>query len=539
MNFRHTYIYALCLVLASCAGTSTAVHKYEPLEESVQRSYFAAQNHLVKGDLDMAYSSLQTCATAEPEMASFHYELGKIDYELGRHDAAVTNLNKAVLLDPKNDWYSYYRGISLLELENFDDAWSDLAYWVQQRPSDIGSLMACSSMFMELQQPMHALKMLFFYEGEIAKNLDVRLMELSIMVGYGLADVEGIEEFLKDAISDFPETPEFYYEEAMISYFKENYDLAIKQFEKVIAEYPSYSQAKLSLGECVWAKGDLEKALVILEGAFKSYDIESGDKLRVLFEIQNAEFEGHITIKDLEPLVLNAVNIHPNDADLMFYAAMYFVDSQQFEKAEKAYLSVIEMAPKKMAAHLNLIDLYYDQKQGDKVLETAEKALDMFPLESRLYLYTAEIYKNKKEYAKSVKELKKGVAVLIDLPELEALFYAELGHNYRELGELDKSYEMFEKSLLKFEDPLVMNNHAFFLAKDGVMVEKAYNWSMLSNELIPNDPHFLDTLALILYIKGDYEKALEMIQKAQNLILPKTDDVYNRREAAILKELGR
>ena len=61
----------------------------------------------------------------------------------------------------------------------------------------------------------------------------------------------------------------------------------------------------------------------------------------------------------------------------------------------------------------------------------------------------------------------------------------------------------------------------------------------MSNELVPNDPHFLDTLALILYLRGEYEEALDAIQKAQNLILPKTDEVYQRREIKILKALGR
>ena len=60
-----------------------------------------------------------------------------------------------------------------------------------------------------------------------------------------------------------------------------------------------------------------------------------------------------------------------------------------------------------------------------------------------------------------------------------------------------------------------MNNHAFLLAKDGVLLENAYKWSViLSNELVPNDPHFLDTLALILYLRGEYEEAVFAIQRA-------------------------
>lgn len=539
MNFKHTFIYILCLILASCASTAKVVQKYEPLEEGVQRAYFEAQNHLVKGDLDLAYSNLQTCAQAEPEMASFHYELGKIDYKLERYDDAYANLYRAVTLDPENDWYSYYRGLSLIALESYDDAWGDIAYWVSKRPSDIGSLIACSQLFLEVDQPVHAIKLLFYYEGEIAKNIDVRLMELSLMVGYVLSDMEGLNEFVEDAIADFPDVAEFHYERAMLSFFKEDYDLAIKQFKQILNDFPEFEKTNLSLGECLWANGQFKEALKYFGIGFKSYEIDAGAKLSLLLEIQKAEFEGLVSIDEVEPLVESAVSRHPDDAELMFYAAMFYADAGQMEKAEKTFLSVIEMAPNKLGAHLNLIDLYYQQKKRDKALKTAEKAIDIFPLEPRLFIYAADVYKNKKDYNMAIKRLNAGVAVIMDAPELEAIFYSELGYCYRELGEKRKSYDMFEKSLQRFEDPLVMNNHAFFLAKDGVLLMNAYNWSVMSNELVPNDPHFLDTLALILYLRGEYEEALDAIQKAQNLILPKTDEVYQRREIKILKALGR
>ena len=75
----------------------------------------------------------------------------------------------------------------------------------------------------------------------------------------------------------------------------------------------------------------------------------------------------------------------------------------------------------KLGAHLNLIDLYYQQKKRDKALKTAEKAIDIFPLEPRLFIYAADVYKNKKDYNTAIKRLKAGVAMIIDA-ELESIF---------------------------------------------------------------------------------------------------------------------
>ena len=270
-------------------------------------------------------------------MASFHYELEKIDYKLERYDDAYANpIQRAVTLDPENDWYSYYRGLSLIALESYDDAWGDIAYWVSKRPSDIGSLIACSQLFLEVDQPVHALKLLFYYE-EIAKNIDVRLMELSLVMIMSF-QIWRLNEFVEDAIADFPDVAEFHYERAMLSFFKEDYDLAIKQFRQILNHFPEFEKTNLSLGECLWANGQFKGIKKYFGIGFKSYEIDAGAKLSLLLEIQKeAEFEEIVSIDEVEPLVESAVSRHPDDAELMFYAAMFYADAGQVEKAEKTF----------------------------------------------------------------------------------------------------------------------------------------------------------------------------------------------------------
>ena len=156
MNLKRGHILFALLLLSHLALGQTDTAPFEPLSVEVQRAYFLGQNHLVKGDLDEAYSSFQFCVEAEPEVAGFHFELGKIDYENKHYESALSYLNEAIKLDSKNDWYNYYRGLVQLELEMFDDAWTDLMVWVGKRPGDLESLDFCAELFIIKGELWHA-----------------------------------------------------------------------------------------------------------------------------------------------------------------------------------------------------------------------------------------------------------------------------------------------------------------------------------------------------------------------------------------------
>ena len=184
MNFKSVAILPIVLLstlvgIAQVANTKTV--SFEPLEESIQRSYFAGRNHLIKGDLEKAYNSFQVCAEAEPEVAAFQYEVGKIELELGKIESAHRYLKSACDLDPNNDWYHYYKGLCNLELEKLDEAWADLALWMSARPSDLESLNQSAEFFIDKGEFYHAYMMYSYYEDEIAHNVEVRKIRLILI----------------------------------------------------------------------------------------------------------------------------------------------------------------------------------------------------------------------------------------------------------------------------------------------------------------------------------------------------------------------
>jgi tetratricopeptide (TPR) repeat protein len=505
---------------------------YEPLDENTQRAYFAGQNHLIKGDLEAAYSSFQVCVEAEPEVASFHFDLGKIEHELGRHESALMHYDIAVGLDSENDWYYYHRGLTQLALENFGEAWIDLASWITQRPSDIESLDMCATMFILADELSLAYKLLSYYEDGIAYNSDVRQMRFSILHEVN-PDSKQLNDFIDNAMEDFPEEAIFKYEKALLECMLGQFDTAILRLLEISKSHPDFTEVSITLAKCYYSINREDLALSYARKAFANDLVPAEDKLD--FFNQNMESE------DIFDLLKIAIEAHSDDSRFYYFLGIMKLEKGELVEAEHALRKVLEFDPNSLEPRLDYLKILYNLKEWDDIISTCEEALLIFPLEPIFYLYSGTSHKENKDYLSAIKSFKGGLGVVFDSPELAGQFSSELAMCYRETGELEKSYEAFEESLIYVEDPFIMNNHAYFLATDGQRIQDALEWSTKANIEKRNEPNFLDTQALILHLLDRNEEALELIQKAQILLGGDSspDAVFLEREGDILFALGK
>ena len=535
MNFKSVAILPIVLLstlvgIAQVANTEAV--SFEPLEEGIQRSYFAGRNHLIKGDLEKAYNSFQVCAEAEPEVAAFQYEVGKIELELGKIESAHSYLRSACDLDPDNDWYHYYKGLCNLELENLDEAWADLALWMAARPSDLESLFHSAEFFIDKGEFYHAYMMYSYYEDEIAHNVEVRKIRLILIESADLKPSKHLK-FINDAIRDFPEEAEFKHE--LGRYYAVVGDLkrASGIFQEVIEEYPEYLLAYMSLAKCHMNLETGEDIFPLLKKAFTSEDIDPSDMLNSLLGLKKES--------EVDALIPLALNSHPEDARLHHFDGIRHAQFNRFEEAAKSYETAIKFNPHAFEIREELLYILLNLGDWEKMVEVGEKAAISFPLEPVFNYYLGLGLSKKGKKKEAVKAYKNGLAVLYDDDVLAGIMTEELAMCYRDLGEYEKSYSAFEECLAYNDSPYVKNNYAYFLATDRAEINRALELSTEANEAILDEPNFLDTHALILHLLNRNEEALELILKAQTLLPADLfpDAVYSEREGDILWELGR
>src|SRR5262249_20830476 len=62
--------------------------------------------------------------------------------------------------------------------------------------------------------------------------------------------------------------------------------------------------------------------------------------------------------------------------------------------------------------------------------------------------------------------------------------------------------------------PLALNNLAGLYSESLGELDKAYDLAKKANEAAPNEPHLADTLGWILFKKGDFGNALQLLQES-------------------------
>ena len=156
-----------------------------------------------------------------------------------------------------------------------------------------------------------------------------------------------------------------------------------------------------------------------------------------------------------------------------------------------------------------------ENKRSELLLNYAERSIQLFPNQPSLYfIYGLGLYEVER-YEDAVETLELGKDLVIDNQALKSQFYSTLGDIYHELDKHEVSDQNYELALkLDPNNIYVLNNYSYYLSLRKENLEQAKEMSLKSNQISPGQSSFQDTYAWILYQLGDYQAALEWIDKA-------------------------
>ena len=507
------------LALTGCQPMNSLTGTSVPYGKETQLAYFEGQGHMLKGDYEDAYASFLSCAESEPEEIAFHYQLGKIDLKLERFEAAELHLDRAHDLEPDNTWVLYHRGLARLGQGSGEGAEQDWTPFVTARPGDLEALLQCSDLLLREGHVLPTLNLLYNYEENVGHDEDVRTEALRIVEL--TADPEGVGQFLERAREDFPESDTFQLQWARYLMATGDLDACQVELTALSARRPNWGKVAFEWAEYWTRKEDLPAALPHLEKAMASDDVAVESKLRVLVGYGylaqgDPEFEAPYT-----SLLDRMMKHHGDEPAVVEMACDWAYQNKRFDEALGLALTLVELAPGAVETWTNLMAIRIDMKDWGAMVEDAEQAIARFPLEPALYYFQGTALRENGQDDQAVKAFKAGLGVVLDNPVLEGALASQLAWSHRSLGEYDRSEDAFERSLRAYEDAIVLNNHAYFLAtrKDidatPERLARALECSTRANELAPGEGNFMDTQAHVLFMMGSHEEALQWILKAQ------------------------
>ena len=354
---------------------------------------------------------------------------------------------------------------------------------------------------------------------------------------------EGAFDFMDRLDKAFPDDPDVHYAYALLAMTKTDWGQAHNEILKAIQLRPQWKQARIVEVRILAQKGNSEKALSLLKDMIAE-DPES-DELHMIYaqylvdlkdyDLAEIELQEIVTKKPkhydaiYSLALVKMQNKQPDEARNLFYKlidvpkwqnqAFYYlgrIDAKKNQiKNAISWLEKINSGPLVLDAQMTIVSLLAaDKRLGEA--QTNLRALHRhFPAQAhRFYLLEAELLNENHDYEGAFRVLSQA---LESLPDHTQLLYTRALVAER-LDRLD----ILERDLLRIlektpDDPNALNALGYTLADRTDRYEEARAYLDRAIQLKPDDPVIMDSYGWLQYRLGDFQIALDYLQRAYKL----------------------
>lgn len=347
---------------------------------------------------------------------------------------------------------------------------------------------------------------------------------------------------------------------------------AQKRFEAVLATDPRNSQAMLALAELKAADGGTPAEVsALLEKAVSSNSTEIAPRIVLIqYHLKNkdnkkalsAANEANSSIPD-KPEILDLLgiaqrlsgdlnqasatygklaSIQPNSPLPYLRQAEIHFSAKNKDEGVKSLKKALEIKPDIIEAQKALIQIAMEGKNHKEALSIAQTVQKQRPNESLGYLFEGDIHVATKALPEAINTYREGLkktqaselAIRLNSSLIAAGNIAEaekmattwqkdhpkdVGFRVYQ-GDLATSRKNFADGIAHYQaalaqqpdNALALNNLAW--AAGQMKSSKAIEYAERANQIAPDQPAFMDTLAVLLADKGEVDKAIEILRKA-------------------------
>lgn len=524
-RIKNTYtIVVVALLAASCAG-SRSERKASPYERppirEVSEAQLATDGMLIdaialqeSGRTEQALEAYASLTAKDPTCAAAWYEMGQLLLQRRWTDSALSCAMRATELQPDNVWY-------LMALAQVQGQRSDKRALVQTwerlvalKPDVLDYHYELSNAHIAAGDLTAAVEALNRVERKIGVTEPISLQKQRIWQAAGKDDKAARE--IERLAESLPGDKRYNAMLATTYMQQRRYAKAKQCYDRILLADPNDPYIHIQLAEYYKATSQPDRADEELTLAFRNPQLDTKSKLQILNGFYTQEEFFDTRSKTTFHLVDMAMASCQDSAELAAYYGNILMYRKKYTEASRMF----EMALKRDSSDYAvwerlLICLTEVPNSNVKIDAYARRAAALFPMHTLPHFLLASSALEQGRYTEALVSLEDIMRWGFSKGYLEAETHSLMAEAAYRAGQYDKCWRAFDRYLaLQPDDMLMLNNYAYYLAEQGLQLEKALNMSRRTIDADPDNANSLDTYAWILHLLGRDSEALPYMQRA-------------------------
>ncbi|MEO8118235.1 MAG: XrtA/PEP-CTERM system TPR-repeat protein PrsT [Rhodoferax sp.] len=461
-----------------------------------------ALSHLISGSEDTAFEELQDIArsdtgtTADLALISVHLRRQEFDKAL----EAIDGLEKK---QPDKPLAAHLRARTLLAKRDVAGARQSFERALTIDPTYFPAVVSLAGLDMADKRPDEAKKRFAGVLTRDPKNSQALLALADLAARSGAAKDE-VAKLIGNAVEANP--TDLTARLLLIDFYLRNKEVkaASSAAQNAVAALPGSPEVLDALGRTQLASGEYNQAITTYNKLAGMQPLSPQPQLRLA--------DAHMAAKNKEAAgnsLRKALEIKPDLVEAQRALIVIDLEEKKFQDALTMARTVQKQRPKEFEGYMLEGDISAYQKDWERAVTAYRVGLKQLSSSSALAL---KLHSVLLVSGKGVEADKFSGTWQKDNPK-DAAFLFYLGDSAiarNDYGAAEKNYSMVVR--LQPNNAVAYNNLAWVSAK--LNKDGAISYAEKANALAPNQPAFMDTLAMLLSDKGDYAKAAELQVKA-------------------------
>jgi len=474
------------------------------------------KNDLMDGDPGASAALYRQALKTDSLHAPSWYGLAGNMAQMGNADLALRCALKAQALDTANIWYLNQVGRIYLMNKDYDKALATFQQAMSRDGQNPDNYRIVAALYKMNNQPFSAIAVLDTAEVKLGQTEELAAFKRRLLIetkqyDKAIAQAEAL-------VDEFPYEVDNYVSLAEV-YGKTGKDsLAIANYDKALAIDSTDVDIYVSMNDFYKEREDVPGFTATAKQIFLSPDVTLDDKIGFLNDIRSNKEFARTNLPFVTDLAATLAVMYPDSISAL---GQYVGALAATDKTDEALGLLKAFAQRKTPPDIGvlnaIIQLEARQQRPDSVDKYMSMALEQYPGNFDLRVQKAITETQLKRYDDALATYQLAMKQAPS-DSVRAVLYGMMGDVNHLKGDRAAAYDYYDRSLHKYYDnPMVLNNYAYYLAEDGQHLDRALKMSKRSMELMDGEASFIDTYGWILYRMGQFDQARKAVQRAISL----------------------